>query len=160
MINKKEILKLVKKITERERGLPDRRLMHPRREWALGVLVLFALSCGGGVYAFLTFMEYSDISVESEAVEVDQLRYYRADAQAAIDTYEAASIRYRERVLEIRSAAPVAPAEGSEEVVPAEGPEDEGVVAPNDTVVNENTEEQSGETGEETGDTGPTLIDG
>lgn len=79
---------MVKKLLRHERGIPDRRLMHPHREWSIGLLISLLLSVSGGVYAFITFVSYSAISVESEAVEVDQLHYQRADAQAAIELYE------------------------------------------------------------------------
>lgn len=98
MKSRKEIIQIVKHLGKRERGVPDRRLMHPNREWSLGVIVWIVLVCAGGAYAFLVFEKYSDISVESEMVEVDQLRYKRTDAIAAIELYSAKEIEYQNLV--------------------------------------------------------------
>lgn len=98
---------MVKKITRREQGIEDRRLMHPGREWVIGLVLSAIVTIAGGSYAFLVFLEYSGISVESEAVEVDQLQYDRASAIDAIEWYQALQASY-ETLLDTRpqTAAP------------------------------------------------------
>ena len=99
MIQKEDILGIAKKFIHREQGIPDRRLMHTRREWLIIMLLSIMLCVSGGVYAFYTFTVYSAISVESEAVEVDQLHYQRVDAQAAIELYTEKKTAYEELLI-------------------------------------------------------------
>jgi len=88
MINKTNITKIIKKVSKRDWGVPDRELMHPRREWSIGLIIFLILVFTGGSYALFAFNSYSDISVEGEVVEVDQLHYKRADALKAIELYK------------------------------------------------------------------------
>ena len=88
MISKKDITKVVKNVVRRDRGVPDRRLMHPRREWSVGLLLWITVVLAGGFYAAVTFNTYTGINVDDEVVEVNQLRYKRAEALDAIEIYE------------------------------------------------------------------------
>lgn len=88
MINKVNITKIVKKVSKRDQGVPDRELMHPRREWSIGLIIFLILVFTGGSYALFAFNSYSGISVEGEVVEVDQLHYKRADILKAIELYQ------------------------------------------------------------------------
>lgn len=79
---------MVQHIVKRDRGIPDRRLMHPRREWSIGLLLWVLIVAAGGTYATIVFHSYAGISVDDEVVVVDQLRYRRVDALAAIELYQ------------------------------------------------------------------------
>ena len=120
MKSKKEVLKLVKNIARRDRGIPDRRLMHPRREWSIGLLVWLAVTVFGGIYAWYTFTLYSDIGTETAAVEVEQLRYNRADALDAIDKYKVKRVLYENMLL----SQPVSHEEGLSDLFEEEALED------------------------------------
>lgn len=88
MINKKDVTKIFKKVIKRDHGVPDRQLMHPKREWSVGLFLFSILIVAGSTYALIIFNDYSDISVDKESVEVNQLHYKRADAQEAIRLYQ------------------------------------------------------------------------
>ena len=64
MISKKDITKMVKNVVRRDRGVPDRRLMHPRREWSVGLLLWITVVLAGGFYAAVTFNTYTGINVD------------------------------------------------------------------------------------------------
>lgn len=67
MITKNDIIKMAKHITKRSSGRPDGRIMHPRRDWAIGFLfslvVLLSGVCYAG-YVFYTAWEYNPDSYE------------------------------------------------------------------------------------------------
>ncbi len=88
MIHKKNVTKIFKNVIKRDHGLPDRRLMHPKREWLVGLCMFLVLILAGGLYALFAFHSYSGISVDDQTVEVNQLHYKRADALEAIDLYK------------------------------------------------------------------------
>ena len=88
MINKNDINQIVKNILKREQGIPDRRLMHPKREWAIGLLVCLLVVLSGGIYSFIIFNIYSNIKIEDVEANVSVLNYKRADALKAIDVFQ------------------------------------------------------------------------
>jgi hypothetical protein len=98
MINKKEITKMVKAAIRRDRGIPDRRLMHPSREWAIGLILCLVIVLAGSIYAIIVFEKYSSISIDDSAVEVEQLRYQRATALEAIEIYEQKQTNYEKLI--------------------------------------------------------------
>jgi len=121
MKSKQRILKKLQKFAVRNRGLPDRSLMHPEREWVIGVLLCFGIVVAGAVYAFSLFERYSDISVDSETVEVESLRYERADAFEALERYKVRAEQYQEF---LESAPVVVPVVEPEPVADEDSPGD------------------------------------
>ena len=76
MITKADIVKLTKKIRRQARRLPDRRLMHPERDWLVALALAGLVLLGGGLAAFWQFTGYLDIdsqvSVDHTSVPVLQ----------------------------------------------------------------------------------------
>jgi hypothetical protein len=68
MIDSNIIKKMVTDITRREHGVHDRKLIHPVREWLVGMTVVCCLVvAGGGVSYFLYESTSSDTFLESAA---------------------------------------------------------------------------------------------
>jgi hypothetical protein len=71
MMNKKEITTFAKKIVRAQQGLKNHQLMHPRREWLIGVLVAVSIFSASAVWSSIKYFQYKDIdhqtSVQPEA---------------------------------------------------------------------------------------------
>ena len=65
MIEAKDITKMVKHITRRDKGKVDSNIMHPIREWALGLLVHGILVLCGVIFSIALYRVYHD-SLETE----------------------------------------------------------------------------------------------
>ena len=61
MIDKKHIIKMAKAVVRRDKGYPDRRLMHPQREWFIGLAMFTFLVFLGSLFAAHTFVTYQNI---------------------------------------------------------------------------------------------------
>ena len=62
MIEKNDILKMVHHITKRSRGIPDKRLMHPVREWLIGLVCVVVVLAVGVMYSTRLFTMFSDVT--------------------------------------------------------------------------------------------------
>lgn len=90
MISKADIIKMAKHVTRRSAGMPDRAMMHPRREWLLGLSCAFVVMGAGAAYNAFVFQHYS--TIESFVTETQvHITEYRSDrTQTVLE-------RYRER---------------------------------------------------------------
>jgi len=61
MANKNDILKMARHVFRRGQSIPDRRLMHPKREWAIGLIVALAVMVVGFWYNLDRFSYYRDL---------------------------------------------------------------------------------------------------
>ncbi len=101
MISTHDIQKMIKQIARRDEGLPDRQLIHPKREWVIIVFVCVKLLIVGGGFAIYTFNIYSDITIASSEVDVQTTPYKRADTYAALEAYTARSESFEALVSDI-----------------------------------------------------------
>lgn len=70
MMNKKEITQFAKKIIHSQAGLANQQLMHPKREWLIGVAValcIFTASIGWSAIKYLTYQNVEDHTVAQSA---------------------------------------------------------------------------------------------
>ncbi len=99
-----DIHNLTRRIMRAQSGIPDRRMMHPVRDWFIG-LVLAILTLGGvSLYAGYTFMQHTS----SGAVSVEHTAPVRYEAEDVADALE----RYRtrnERFQALRVGLPYVP---------------------------------------------------
>jgi|GEM_PF-1774756 len=83
-------------------GYPDRRLMHPQREWTIGLLVFIVIIAVGGVFAGRLLVTYRDINIEGDAGE-NIPRYSENRTTRALDLYRTKSVKFESE----RSIVPV-----------------------------------------------------
>lgn len=88
MIDKKHIIKIAKHAFKRSQGIPDRKLIHPRREWALGILFFAAILIGGSFLSALSFAEFRNITTEGGEAGIAVPRYNESLISQAIDFYK------------------------------------------------------------------------
>lgn len=93
MIQKKQIKDLILKVSRRQKGLSDQRIMHPAREWFVGIFfmtVLFLLCAGWSVQTYLKNKNVAVAKIEVEA----PVTYRESVVEAVIDKFNT-----REKVL-------------------------------------------------------------
>lgn len=89
MINKKDIVIMARKIARRGKGRHDRKIMHPSREWLVGLgLLLVALLVGGFINAE-RYLHYHTLETHITPSKPDGETYRVQEAAKAIGTYTA-----------------------------------------------------------------------
>jgi hypothetical protein len=107
MIDKKSILKMSKHVFRKSQGYPDRRLMHPGREWLVGIVAFSFVVIVGSAFAGNLFIKYKNIdSVTGDSGERIPV-YKEKVAQDALIEYQKREDAYHAMVLEDVSEASV-----------------------------------------------------
>ena len=107
MISKKDILNMARHVTRHSNGHQRTKLIHPRREWFIGLIVFLLVVVSGGVLNAERHRYYSDLesAVETQDVSVKE---YRAERVAtAIAQYTDTEATYTRRTQAILTS-PVA----------------------------------------------------
>ena len=94
MIEKKDILKMVRQVTKRAAGKPDKRLIHPRREWFIGISMFMLIVLVGAGYSVQVHSSLDKL--EENVIENDTrvIRYQEAEVQKALERYRAAEATF------------------------------------------------------------------
>lgn len=90
MIDKHDIITMAHRIVRHGRGVSDRRIMHPYREWYVGLAIAFLIAIAGVTYNTQTFRYYLAIEENIVANDASAPSYRDRDVQEVIE-------RYRER---------------------------------------------------------------
>lgn len=127
MIDRIHIISIARHLLRRDRGVPDKRLMHPVRDWMIGLSVasiLFLCTAFVAGAIFLTQIKSID---EPVYVETVLITYKREDARTVLETYAARSEKFEVLRFDRRNAVQViAPDDAGEENAPlADEGEDE-----------------------------------
>jgi hypothetical protein len=85
MIEKVDIIKMAKHVLRRDRGVPDRKIMHPVRDWLIGILGASTLFVFVMAYTGYTF--FSGINEGSVAPDANS-KVIRYDQETVIETLE------------------------------------------------------------------------
>lgn len=77
MIEKKLIKKMVEHIFHpHKKEFVDNNLMHPEREWSIGLLIGMVLVLMGGWWSVYSYMQYNEVSIENvDSVAPDSFVY-------------------------------------------------------------------------------------
>ena len=89
MINKKQIAEMAQKILKQSRGLRDHKMMHPEREWLIGVgiaLGIFTVAAYGSIYTYWKDKHMTS-SIEAAASE-DSVTYRASIVKEALERFE------------------------------------------------------------------------
>ena len=76
-MNKKEITKAALKIFKHQRGLHDPQIIHPHREWLVGVGLACAVFLALSWWSFVTYQKHSDSSTIGVVTAADGTVVYR-----------------------------------------------------------------------------------
>lgn len=89
MISKKDIIEAARRITHQSRGGTVRKLMHPQRDWLIGVGLFMLIALLGGVINAQIHVYYSNLA-DTIVDETRPIKPYRSDsAKTALEMYEA-----------------------------------------------------------------------
>lgn len=111
MISKNDILKFVRHVHRRGQGVPDRRPIHPRREWLTG-LTLFLIATGtGALFSMITFEQYKTIDTRTYTADIAIPVYNEARARTVLEDFAARKDVYRALTsgVDVVSPEPVPP---------------------------------------------------
>ncbi len=95
MIEKNDIIKMAKHVFKRSKGVPDRALMHPKRDWILGLGLFTIVLLGGGVVSAYHYNLYNAIEVSSGDVPVKIVRYQTNVVTKAINYFSEREAAYQ-----------------------------------------------------------------
>ena len=115
MITKANIIDFTQRVRRHARRLPDRRLMHPEREWLIGLSLLIGIVLVGGALALIQFTSYlnldSQVKVAPPTMTVLQLGELEAARTLMQDRTEAFLIQRQNMAsaAAVVAAAPVPP---------------------------------------------------
>lgn len=87
MITKTDIIKMAKKIVKRTRHIPERRVIHPSREWMTGLAVATLLLTAGFTYAGFTFLYQLAVLDRDVIVDTNIVRYRQDLVGEALKSY-------------------------------------------------------------------------
>lgn len=94
MISKHDILKFIRHVHRRGQGIPDRRSIHPRREWLIGLSVFLIVTGVGAVLSMITFENYKNIDKRAYEAELALPTYNEARANTVLSDFAARKQRY------------------------------------------------------------------
>jgi hypothetical protein len=94
MIDKKSIIKMANDVLHRSQGYPDRRLLHPSREWGIGLVVFALVVITGSFFVGNIFIEYRSIDTVQSDAEVSIPQYREVHVTDALDLYRARNEEY------------------------------------------------------------------
>ena len=116
IMNKADVLKFVRHVYRKERGLPDRRLIHPRREWLLGVAAFMVITCAGALWSINTFNGYTSLNERTFAAPQELPSYNEALIEAAITEFSKREEDYSRLIEQLPEKTPESVPNGEEDI--------------------------------------------
>ena len=123
-LNKKDILKMVRHVFRRSQGLPDKRLIHPVREWTVLLGIATVIFIIGAMYTARLFVSYTDLNVESGTEGATPVRYNQERVAEVLREYQLKQDRFDE----LAGSAPAPAATTTESVIETEAVDEITVV--------------------------------
>jgi hypothetical protein len=95
MLSKQDIKKLIKRIVRQQQGLRDHQIIHPRRDWAIGLLLGSLLLLIGSAWSIMTYREVTDEDIVSVDPGEEQPTPYREEVvNQALERFRARAVEY------------------------------------------------------------------
>ena len=97
MINKKDITEIAKKMMRKHQGLRDPQIIHPRRDWIIGVFLSLVAFAGIAWWSGVSYLNYSNISViESVELADTSVVYKEGQVNAALELFKEQTDNYNQ----------------------------------------------------------------
>ena len=88
MMNKKEITKIAKRILHPHKGYKEPKIIHPTRDWIIGLLIALSIVGGSAVWSASTYLEYQSLSVgDTNEIEEGVVVYRESLVKAALEQF-------------------------------------------------------------------------
>jgi len=104
MENKNNILDFVTHVHKKGQGVPNRRPMHPRRDWLIGLSMFVAVTAVGAVMSMNFFEVYKSVDRRTYTVEVNVPEYNRTLAKTVLTYFDERKVTYALQAGEIETA--------------------------------------------------------
>jgi hypothetical protein len=148
---------MAKHIAKRSKGIPDNRIMHPTRDWLIGLVFVLCIFVVGSIYTGYRFVSEQSQDVSAYDVSVDTVEYKHTLIGNVSEQYDDIQIRFDE-LRGRRFIAPPDVVDDNDDVV-EEDLIEEGAV--DEEVVEDEPIEEESELEEETDDeevAGPEIV--
>ncbi len=87
---------MVRHVFRRSQGLPDKRLIHPVREWTMVLGVAAIIFTLGAIYTAQLFVSHTDLDVESGTEGATPVRYNQERVADVLREYQLKQDRFDE----------------------------------------------------------------
>ncbi len=77
MINKKQIAEMAKHILKHSQGLRDHKIMHPERDWFIGLGLAITFFVGSASVSAYTYWKNKNMSASQDAAVAEEVVVYR-----------------------------------------------------------------------------------
>jgi hypothetical protein len=125
MMSKLTVKSIAKRILGSSSELQSPKLMHPVREWFVGLAVATTIMLVGGVWSAQTYLQYQDVSLANEDSSETPAVVYRASlVEAALAEFAARNAEYEALLREAGANPTTSPVSTSTEDVTITDPED------------------------------------
>lgn len=109
MITKKDIVTMAQHVLKRSKGIPDKRLLHPGREWLVGLLAFSLVVIVGSVWAAKSFMFYWHADSATGGQKQNVPKYQQDWIETVLGEYDQKTADYEAIVEDVVSAPVVVP---------------------------------------------------
>lgn len=96
LIDQASIRAMAQQVFRKAQGRPDKRLMHPVREWGIGLVLFAVMVSWGGWYAGMQFIHYRALDTSPSAVHQPVVPTYNTSlVNTALSIYRARAAAYQ-----------------------------------------------------------------
>lgn len=99
-----DISDITKKIIRRSKGISDPRIMHPVRDWWLGIMAGCLTVLVGGVYLWILHQSYYETTFISESVQQSQIPYPAELVDQAVTIIKEQQNSFSEQFISLEAA--------------------------------------------------------
>ena len=96
--DKTQIIKMADHVFKRSRGIPDKRLMHPRREWAIGIILFAIILIAGSAMSAQSFNRFRNIDTSNGEADITIPLYNQVLVTEVINEYSARAAEYKDLI--------------------------------------------------------------
>lgn len=86
---------MTRHIFRRSKGVPDKRLLHPRREWGIGLCLFTVVLFVGSGFGAQSFTQFKDVTAIEGQAELSIPRYNENQIKSVLEVYQERSDGYR-----------------------------------------------------------------
>lgn len=96
MIDTKSIVAMARHVFRHTKGYPDRKMMHPNREWLIGIGILVVIVAVGGVTTTQTFLYFQSIDSLQPTNTTQLTTFKQSEADAVVRVYRSRAQMYNQ----------------------------------------------------------------
>jgi len=101
MINKNQFTNIAKKILKSHKGLKDPRIMHPEREWVVGLVVSVVIFATVATWSYFVYLKYQNLSTDNnDEQSTETVVYNEALMKSALQEFSSRRKHYEELLAE------------------------------------------------------------